>query len=370
MIKLVSKLSFSPQMEGEPERRSGAYTEVREHPSNGSGVDSWCERAESEVQTLRDERGPRSGNLHRAVGEKKQFGDKFIIGIPREITKGENRVAATPDIVKKYLALGFDVQIEKDAGTNAGFADKEYNAKIVPNAYKNADIILKIWEPTPEEEKHITNSTSVIANFPNTHKRKYNAYALNLMPRISRAQSMDILSSQSNLAGYKAVIEAASKLDKAIPLMMTSAGTIPPVRFFIIGIGVAGLQAIATAKRLGGQVYATDIRPETKEQVESLGGKFTDNIPDQLTKTDVLITTALTQGKPSPILVTKKMIKTMPKGAIIVDIGGNVEGAENSSNIASSIAHSASTLYAKNLYNFIELLQTTPEDEIIQGVKI
>ncbi len=336
----------------------------------------------------------------------------MIIALPKEIRSGEKRVALTPEIITKITQWGFSVQVEKDAGTNAGFTDDDYKnsgAEIKNSAketYKNADFIFKIWAPLPQEEKFIKEGCTIIANFqalnqPQRIKKfaelQTTCFALELMPRISRAQSMDILSSQSNLAGYEAVIEAVSMLDKAVPMMMTAAGTIAPAKVLILGAGVAGLQAIATAKRLGANVFASDVRPAVKEQVESLGGKFleisddenfeTSNgyaketsanyqkkqnkiIAEQLKKTDIVITTALIPGKPAPRLISAEMLKNMPQGGIVVDMaaesGGNVEGSVNgktidlngikiigNSNLASNVANSASRLFAQNIYNFI-----------------
>lgn len=336
----------------------------------------------------------------------------MIISIPKEIRDNENRIASSPDVVKKLIDMGFEVKIEKDAGLNAGFSNEDFSnsgAKIIAkkeDLYKGANLILKIWAPQSEEEKYYEKNMIIIANFHNVYdkkaieslaKKEVTCFALNLMPRISRAQSMDILSSQSNLAGYKAVIEAVAKLPKAVPMMMTAAGTIAPTRFLILGAGVAGLQAIATAKRLGGVVYAFDVRPAVKEQVQSLGGKFVEvksdenletnggyakevskdyqlrqaeAIKSQLEKTDIAITTALIPGRKSPVLITKDMLKVMPQNAIIIDMaaetGGNVEGTQNNatveicgvkivgdSNLAAKLPFSASSLYAKNLLNFI-----------------
>ncbi|MDR1694785.1 MAG: Re/Si-specific NAD(P)(+) transhydrogenase subunit alpha [Lactobacillaceae bacterium] len=336
----------------------------------------------------------------------------MIIVIPKEIRENENRVASSPDVVRKLVGMGFKVRVEKNAGKNAGFFDDDFSragAKISASAeelYKDADIIFKLWAPLLEEEKYLKKDMIIIANFHYLNDKKMienlavknvACFALNLMPRISRAQGMDILSSQSNLAGYKAVIEAVGYLPKAVPMMMTAAGTIAPTRFLILGAGVAGLQAIATAKRLGGVVYAFDVRAAVKEQVESLGGKFVEikseesletsggyaketskdyqtkqsnAIKAQLEKTDIVITTALIPGKNAPILIAKDMLKALPKGAIIVDMaaetGGNVEGTKNNeivdidgvkiignSNLASDLPFSASSLYAKNILNFI-----------------
>lgn len=347
----------------------------------------------------------------------------MIISIPKEIREKENRVAASPDVVKKIIAMGFDVRVEKDAGLKADFSNEDFlsaGAKIISSTeelYNNANIIFKVWAPLTEEEKYLKKDMIIIANFhylfdkeiiTRLAKKGLTCFALNLMPRISRAQSMDILSSQSNLAGYKAVLTAVDKLNKAVPIMMTAAGTIAPTRFLILGAGVAGLQAIATAKRLGGVVYAFDVRTAVKEQVESLGAKFIEvkseenletktgyaketseeyklrqayAIKEQLKTTDVVITTALIPGKRSPILITKDMLEIMPKNAVIIDMaaetGGNVEGSRNNetvevrgikiigdSNLASNIPNSASSLYAKNILNFISPMYKTETNSL------
>ncbi len=336
----------------------------------------------------------------------------MLIAIPRELTPGETRVAAVPAVVKKYRAWGLQVRVESGAGLKAGFNDEDYRdagAEIIPDAaalYQNADIILKIWAPLPEEDACLAGGSIVIANFQalgnlprirQLAKLGLTCFALDLLPRISRAQSMDILSSQSNLAGYKAIIEAINLFHSAVPLMMTAAGTVTPARVLILGAGVAGLQAIATAKRLGAQVYASDVRPAVKEQVESLGGKFVEvtaeagfetsgayasetsdeykkaqelAVAEQLTKTDIAVTTALIPGRPAPKLIKRCMLSRMPRGAVIIDMasafGGNVEGSVDqsivevegvkivgNSNLAAGVPYSASILFANNLYNFL-----------------
>ncbi len=351
----------------------------------------------------------------------------MIIAVPAERTIEETRVAATPETVKKYTAWGFEVRVEKDAGNHAGFADGDYQrtgAKIVATPqelYQHADIILKINAPLPEEIQYLTSGQIIIANFQAlAHPAQIKTLAdkglvcmaLDMLPRISRAQSMDILSSQSNLSGYAAIIEAASRLNKAIPLMMTAAGTVPPAKVLILGAGVAGLQAIATAKRLGAQVYAFDVRPQVKEQVESLGAKFIEvnqehfetsggyasetsleyqkqqhaAITAQLATTDIVISTALIPGKKAPILITEDMRKQMPDGAVIVDMaaasGGNVEGTVNgqsikignleiigNSNPARLIPATASKLFANNIYNFLASQYHTDSNRIAFNFK-
>jgi NAD(P) transhydrogenase subunit alpha len=340
------------------------------------------------------------------------------LAVPRERMPGETRVAATPDVVKKYVAFGFDVVVEKDAGASAAFADAEYEAagaKIAedePTALKDADIVLKIQRPILKGNANelammkpgaiLIGHLAALIN-PEDVKAyasaNITAFALELMPRISRAQSMDILSSQNNLAGYKAVIDAAATYGSIMPMMMTAAGTIPPAKVFVMGVGVAGLQAIATAKRLGAVVTANDVRPATKEQVESLGAKFllVDEaamkgaetasgyakemdedykkkaaavIAEHIKKQDIIITTALIPGKPAPRLITAEMVKSMHLGAVIYDLaaetGGNCELTKPGevvvehgvtiigyTNVAGRLAKDASNLFAKNVLNFL-----------------
>lgn len=361
----------------------------------------------------------------------------MLIAVPRELTSGETRVAAVPAVVKKYRAWGFQVRVETGAGLKAGFSDEDYKeagAEIAEGAaevYHHADIILKIWAPLPEEEAYLSRGSMIIANFQNLDSFErleqlttlgLTCFALEKLPRISRAQSMDILSSQSNLAGYKAVIEAVNLSQSAVPLMMTSAGTVTPARVLVLGAGVAGLQAIATAKRLGALVYASDVRPAVKEQVESLGGKFVEveadvgfeasgayasetseeykkaqelAVAEQLTKTDIAITTALIPGRPAPKLIKSCMLDRMPRGAVIIDMaaaaGGNVDGSVDrktveingitivgNSNLAAGVPHSASILFANNLYNFLasqyhsetHTLTFNYEDELVKSTCI
>ena len=348
----------------------------------------------------------------------------MIIALPKETTPHEKRVALTPESVAKIIAWGFRIKVEKNAGSAAGFSDEEYRragAEIVSGTarvYADANIICKIRAPAPEEDKFLKKGTTIIANFqaldiPKRIKELAalgtTCFALDMIPRISRAQSMDVLSSQSNLAGYKAVINAVEALDKAVPMMMTAAGTVAPAKVLVLGAGVAGLQAIATAKRLGAQVYASDVRPQVKEQVESLGGRFvevkTDEnfetaggyaketsdeyrkkqreaVAEQLRKTDIAVTTALIPGKPAPRLITKQMIEAMPRGAVIIDMaaeaGGNVEGSQSgktvtiggvkvigNSNLASELPNSASRLFAQNIFNFLTPMYNPQTQEIV-----
>ncbi|MDP7190538.1 MAG: Re/Si-specific NAD(P)(+) transhydrogenase subunit alpha [Alphaproteobacteria bacterium] len=342
------------------------------------------------------------------------------IAIPRECRPGETRVAASPEVVKKLVGFGFDVAVEKGAGEAAAITDanfKDVGATIAEDAtatYKNADMVLKIQRPiTDGAEGHnelslMKKGAVVLAHMAAlTHKEDVaamaeagiTAFAMELMPRITRAQSMDILSSQSNLAGYKAVLDGAAEYGSAFPMMMTAAGTVPPTKVFIMGVGVAGLQAIATAKRLGAIVTATDVRPATKEQVESLGGKFLEVDPEMekdaqteggyakemppeyfekqkqvvsehIKSQDIVITTALIPGRPAPVLVTEDMVKTMKHGSVIVDLaveaGGNCPLSQlgevvvkygvtlvGHDNVPGRLAKDASLLFAKNLLNFL-----------------
>ena len=336
------------------------------------------------------------------------------IGIPKEQREGETRVALSPETAKKFAAFGFDVVIETGAGLTSMVADEAYveaGAKIAASAQEaigDADLVLKVQRPTSEEVGMMKKGAKLMCimspyNDPETMKAcataGIEAFAMEFMPRITRAQSMDVLSSQSNLAGYKCVIDAAATFSKAMPMMMTSAGTIAPAKVFIMGAGVAGLQAVATAKRLGAVVSATDVRPDTKEQVESLGGKFvmveneesknaqTDGgyakemsddykrqqaelIAKTIANQDIVITTALIPGRPAPKLVTAEMVKTMKLGSVIVDLaaeaGGNVEGSKagetvvvdgvtiiGCENMPGKLPVDSSTFYAKNLFNFI-----------------
>jgi NAD(P) transhydrogenase subunit alpha len=339
------------------------------------------------------------------------------IAIPKEQRPDETRVAASPETVKKLIALGFDVAVEKGAGLGASIPDAAYEkagAQIAADAtvaFGGADVIAKVRRPLPDETKGLKSGALVIAimdpfraggDLEPLAKSGVTTFAMDLIPRITRAQSMDVLSSQSNLAGYKAVLDAAGVYGSAFPMMMTAAGTVPPAKVLVMGAGVAGLQAIATAKRLGAVVSATDVRPAAKEQVESLGGKFVavedeefkqaetsggyakemspeyqtkqaDLIAETIKKMDIVITTALIPGRPAPRLITKEMVASMKPGSVIVDLavesGGNCELSQPGKvvdangvkivghvNVPSRLAADASALYARNIYNFIELL--------------
>jgi NAD(P) transhydrogenase subunit alpha len=295
------------------------------------------------------------------------------IAVAKEIDPSEPRVAASPDTVKKFKALGVDIAVEPGAGIKSGLPDSEFTAvgaTVSADAVKDADIVIKVKRPEASELANYKRGALVIAimdPYGNDAALKamagagISAFAMELMPRITRAQVMDVLSSQANLAGYRAVIEAAEAFGRAFPMMMTAAGTIPAAKVFVMGVGVAGLQAIATARRLGAVVTATDVRPATKEQVESLGAKFLAVEDDEfknaqtaggyakemskeyqakqaaltaehIKKQDIIITTALIPGRPAPKLVTADMVKSMKPGSVLVDLaverGGNVEGAK------------------------------------------
>ena len=336
------------------------------------------------------------------------------IGVAKEIDAAEPRVGATPDTVKKFKALGAEVAVEPGAGLKSGLLDSDYEAAgatISADAVKDADIVVKVKRPEASEVTRYKKGALVVAimdPYGNDAALKtmadagVAAFAMELMPRITRAQVMDVLSSQANLAGYRAVIEAAEAFGRAFPMMMTAAGTVPAAKVFVMGVGVAGLQAIATAKRLGAVVTATDVRPVVKEQVESLGAKFL-AVEDEefknaqtaggyakemskeyqakqaaltaehIKKQDVVITTALIPGRPAPRLVSVDMVKSMKPGSVLIDLaverGGNVEGVVSGQtaevngvkivgipNLAGRVAASASSLYAKNLLSFIETM--------------
>jgi len=357
----------------------------------------------------------------------------MILGVLKETKTNERRVALSPEIVKLLIKKEFRVQIESGAGLGSNFSDNDYTqagANIVPkSAIYQADVILKVNAPTIEEASEFKNgAVSISLLYPYTqpelldifNSRQITAFAMDAVPRISRAQKMDALSSQANLAGYKAVIMGANVLGKIFPLMMTAAGTITPAKVLIFGAGVAGLQAIATAKRLGAVVEVSDVRPETKEQVESLGGRFlvvesTEEvkieggyakevsqeflakqqqlIKDKIKDADLVITTALVIGKKSPLLVTEEMVKSMKPGSVIVDMavesGGNCALSEynktvekhgvtiiGESNIPSLLPINASQLYATNISTLLLHLATKDgfkwelEEEITKGALV
>jgi len=336
------------------------------------------------------------------------------IAVARETDPVENRVAATPDTVKKMKGLGAEVAVEPGAGVKSGIPDAEFiaaGATVVDSAVDGADVVLKVRRPTSSELARYKRGALVIAVMDPYGEDAalkamadagVTAFAMELIPRITRAQAMDVLSSQANLAGYRAVIDGAAEYGRALPMMMTAAGTVPAARVFVMGAGVAGLQAIATARRLGAIVTATDVRPASKEQVESLGAKFVaveDEefkqaetaggyakemskeyqakqaalVAEHIKKQDIVITTALIPGRPAPRLISKEMVASMRPGSVVVDLaverGGNCECAKPGEvvevggvtivgylNVPGRIAASASSLYAKNLFAFLEIL--------------
>ncbi|HEX8055490.1 MAG TPA: Re/Si-specific NAD(P)(+) transhydrogenase subunit alpha [Novosphingobium sp.] len=360
------------------------------------------------------------------------------IAVLRESAAAERRVAATPETVKKFIALGATVSVEAGAGESAAIADAAYveaGATLVDRAgaLREAEIILSIQGPAPTSLAGIKSGAWLVGNLdPYADRARIEGYAalgiealaMEFMPRITRAQSMDTLSSQSNLAGYRAVLDAAHEFGRAFPMMMTAAGTIAAARVFVMGVGVAGLQAIATARRLGAQVSATDVRSATKEQIQSLGAKpvFVENVAgiegegtggyasemsaeyqqaqaelvsSHIAKQDIVITTALIPGKPAPRLITDAQIATMRSGSVIVDLaaeqGGNVEGAVLGEvterhgvkivahrNVPSRLAADASALFSRNLYNFLSAFWSKEagrpvlpdEDEITRSVRL
>jgi len=351
---------------------------------------------------------------------------------------GETRCAAIPETVKKFTALGADVAVECKAGDGASVADSDFAAAGATvgsraEALKDADVILTVSGPEPQTLKGAKPGAMLVGGLDPLRRRDaigayasagIEALAMEWMPRITRAQSMDVLSSQSNLAGYKAVIEAADAYGRAFPMMMTAAGTISPAKVFVMGVGVAGLQAIATAKRLGAQVSATDVRSATREQIQSLGAKpiFVENVAGiegegaggyatemseeyqkaqaelvsgHIAKQDIVVTTALIPGRPAPRLISDAQVASMRPGSVIVDLaadaGGNVEGTVagtsvavhgvtiiGASNLARSLAADASALFARNLYNFLSAFwdkdQGRPvlpdEDEIVKAIRL
>src|SRR4051812_17839776 len=353
-------------------------------------------------------------------------------------TAGETRCAAIPETVKKFVSLGAEVAVERGAGEAASISDSEFEgagAKLASRgeALKGAGVILSINGPDAGAIEGAEKGALLVGALDPARRRDaiegyaaagLDALAMEWMPRITRAQSMDILSSQSNLAGYKAVVEAADAYGRAFPMMMTAAGTVSPAKVFVMGVGVAGLQAIATARRLGAQVSATDVRSATKEQIQSLGAKpiFVENVSGiegegaggyatemseeyqkaqaelvsgHIAKQDIVITTALIPGKPAPRLISDAQIATMRPGSVIVDMaadaGGNVEGTVadervekhgvtiiGASNLARSLAADASALFARNLYNFLSAFwdkdQNKPvlpgDDELVRGIRL
>jgi NAD(P) transhydrogenase subunit alpha len=360
------------------------------------------------------------------------------LAVLKETAEAERRVAATPETVKKLVALGAEVAVEAGAGVTASIADSDYEAAgatVAPReaALAGADAILAVQGPEPESLAGAKPGALAIAILdPFRRRERVDAYAsaglealaMELMPRITRAQSMDVLSSQANLAGYKAVLDAAAEYGRAFPMMMTAAGTIPAARIFVMGVGVAGLQAIATARRLGAIVSATDVRAATREQIESLGAKavfvekvagiegegaggYATEMSDEykaaqaelvsshIARQDIVVTTALIPGRPAPRLISDAQLASMRPGSVVVDLaveqGGNVEGSVAGEvavrhgvrivghrNVPSRLAADASALYARNLYNFLSAFWDKEagrpvlpdDDEIVKGVRL
>jgi NAD(P) transhydrogenase subunit alpha len=348
-----------------------------------------------------------------------------IVFVPREVEANESRVAASPDTVKRLIALGFDVIIEADAGKLSRIVDADFAAAGASigktSDVSKADVVLKVRRPSDAELKSYKKGAAVLAIMDpygndaavaSLARAGVTAFSMEFMPRITRAQVMDVLSSQANLAGYQAVIDGAGEYDRALPMMMTAAGTVPAAKVFIMGVGVAGLQAIATARRLGAVVTATDVRPAAKEQVASLGAKFL-AVEDEefkaaetaggyakemskeyqakqaaltaehIAKQDIVITTALIPGRPAPKLVSAAMVASMKAGSVIVDLaverGGNVEGAIPGQvvttangvkivghlNVPGRVAASASLLYARNLFAFLETMVNKESKQLV-----
>tara|TARA_B100001057_G_scaffold149991_1_gene149952 strand:+ start:3786 stop:4922 length:1137 start_codon:yes stop_codon:yes gene_type:complete len=361
------------------------------------------------------------------------------ISVLTEHDKLETRVALSPDTVKKLVSNGLNVIIQSGCGQQSNYSDQQYEnagatvTRTISDKVLSSDILVTVKRPDDKVLAKLSKSAIVIgqmdpyvnpAEMEEYTKYGHQLFSMELMPRITRAQSMDVLSSQSNLAGYKAVIDSTAEYKKAIPMMMTAAGTIAPAKIFIMGVGVAGLQAIATARRLGGIVTATDVRPATKEQVESLGAKFiavedeefkaaetaagyakemskeyqekqTQLVSDHIKNQDIVITTALIPGRRAPILISKKMVETMKEGSVIADLaterGGNVEIAQPGKNVmhngvtilgtenfARLLPTDASNLYAQNVMKFLDeiidnekqQLSINYDDEIIKGILI
>ena len=357
----------------------------------------------------------------------------MIVGVLKEVLDGENRVAVTPQTVKDLLKSGLEVHIQAGAGESSFIADSDYEnsgAKIIADAssiLSNSDLTVKVATATLDEIDQLKNGSAYISFIQTTREteavkkltqKNISAFSMHLIPRTTLAQSMDALSSQANVAGYKAVITGAIHLPVYMPLLMTAAGTIPPAKVLIIGAGVAGLQAIATAKRLGAQVEAFDVRPEVKEQVESLGAKFVEVaseseegvgeggyaketsddykekqqalMKEHISKSDLVVTTALIPGKPAPLLIPRSMVEAMKKGSVIIDLaaenGGNCQDTvagevkningvtiDGTLNFPSTMQVHSSQLYAKNISTFIShmtkegAIEIDMEDEIISG---
>lgn len=361
------------------------------------------------------------------------------IAVPKESREHETRVAAVPETVKKFIRAGASVTVEKGAGTTASIPDDEFEAAgaTLANGFadtlRDADVVLKVMRPTTDEVDSFSRGQKLFCIMMShaepsvldaLAEKGVDVFAMELMPRITRAQSMDVLSSQANLAGYKAVLEAANTYAKGFPQMMTAAGTVAPAKVFVMGVGVAGLQAIATARRLGAIVTATDVRPATEEQVASLGAKFiavkneefaqaqtaggyakemsddykrqqSELVAGHIAKQDIVITTALIPGRKAPVLVTGEMVASMKPGSILVDLaaeqGGNVEGTKHGevmrtergqiiigyANMPGRLPADASALLARNHFNFLSpfvgeggALALNDDDELVKGIRL
>ena len=386
----------------------------------------------------RGDRHPRHPLLADGIGDARAGAGGLKIAVLKEGEAGESRVAASAETVKKFIGLGAELAVEAGAGAGASIADADYEAAGASvgtraAALKGADIILCVQGPAPDTLKGAKGGALLVGGLnPFGQRPRIDSYAaagldalaMEWMPRITRAQSMDILSSQSNLSGYRAVLDAAAEYGRAFPMMMTAAGTVSAAKLFVMGVGVAGLQAIATGRRLGAQVSATDVRSATKEQILSLGAKpifveavagiegegaggYATEMSDEykaaqaelvsshIAKQDIVITTALIPGRPAPRLISDAQIATMKPGSVIVDLaveqGGNVEGAVAGEvvvkhgvkivghrNVASRLAADTSGLFSRNLYNFLSAFWDaevkTPvlpaDDEIVKGVRL
>ncbi len=342
------------------------------------------------------------------------------VGVPKEVRDGERRVAASPDTVKRMKAIGLDPVVEGGAGLGAAIPDDAYRAAGATVADADAawdsDVVLKVQRPLEDEMGRLRQGQVLIGALDPYNSRDQvqayaqagvQAFAMELLPRTTRAQAMDVLSSQANLAGYKALVDAMAAYSRVLPMMMTAAGTVTPAKVFIVGAGVAGLQAIATARRMGAVVTATDVRPASKEEVESLGGKFVGVVPkdaattggyarpltadeqaeqarmvaEHLKSQDIVVTTAQIPGRKAPRIITGDMLRTMRMGSIVYDMaaesGGNVEGSApgrtahvdgvtlvGAHNLPSQIAPATTVLYARNLFNFLQLLVDPKSQEL------
>ncbi len=357
------------------------------------------------------------------------------IGVPKEQQPGEHRVAASPESVKKLVGAGIEVLVEHGAGAAAAIADDAFRkaGAVLDDAATvwGADLVLKVQRPTEAEMANLRQGQILVGALdPYNHHEQVKAYAqkgvtafaLELLPRTTRAQAMDILSSQANLAGYKLVVDAIAAYSRCLPMMMTAAGTVTPAKFFVVGAGVAGLQAIATARRMGAVVTATDVRPAARQEIESLGAKFVGFIPEDgataggyarpltpeeqkkqaemvaehLKSQDIVVTTAQIPGRKAPRIITAEMVKSMKAGAVVMDLaaesGGNVEGSMpgetvvtehgvtliGAKNLPSKLAPASSLLFAKNLLNFVTLLvdkesksfKVDEADDLVKGTLV